>query len=165
MLEKQIQKHESITLQAYLYGDRINSNEVIRRVTEIHLALGLNLLFCLETSHRKAMAKQRTKPYNCCASILFLFQPVTTLLVLSQDQVVQAPQSDPWYFYLTSSEPRFHITCFIASSWNSNLKVMNEKCSKTCRIYTHLVPHYVSNSLSAVVSWSTIEHLHFATHL
>lgn len=43
------------------------------------------------------MAKQRTKLYNCCTSILFLSQPITILLVLSQHQLVQAPQSDPWY--------------------------------------------------------------------
>lgn len=43
------------------------------------------------------MAKQRTKLCNCCTSILFLSQPITTLLVLSQHQAVQAPQSNPWY--------------------------------------------------------------------
>lgn len=100
MLEKHSQKHKSNTLETYLNGDGINSTEVTRRVPEIHLALGVNLLFCLEKSHFKAMANQRAKLSNCCTSILFLSQPITTLLMLSQHQVVQAPQSDPWYFFI-----------------------------------------------------------------
>lgn len=83
---------------------------------EIHLALGLNLLLCLETSHRKAIAKQRTKPYDCCTSILFLSQPITTLPVLPQDQVVQAPQSDPWYFlfyFLRAQIPHHLLYSFL----------------------------------------------------